>query len=87
MIYNVPNFLIICAKAEGIWVAATAFTPEHLTVDAIDYCAYLVLQRTIVSAENEPITPGEFKLCTNQGHTGVSTRPGAQEADAICKVK
>ncbi|PWA73821.1 Histidine phosphatase superfamily, clade-1 [Artemisia annua] len=84
--YPTENLLLV-THAEGIWVAATAFTPERVTVDAIDYCAYLVLQRTIVSTESEPITPGEFNLCTNQGHTGVSTRPGAQEADAMCKVK
>nr|GFD28144.1 hypothetical protein [Tanacetum cinerariifolium] len=71
----------VLETAEGVWVAATAYTPEHLTVYAIDYCAYSVLQRTIVSTENEPITPAEFKLCTNHGHTGVSTRPRAQEAD------
>ncbi|GKD93270.1 histidine phosphatase superfamily protein [Tanacetum coccineum] len=78
--YPTENLLLV-THAEGVWVAATAYTPEDLTVYAIDYCAYSVLQRTIVCTENEPITPAEFKVCTNHGHTGVSTRPRAQEAD------
>ncbi|GJR31233.1 hypothetical protein Tco_1107465 [Tanacetum coccineum] len=72
-------------ESEGVWVSATSYTPEHLTVHAIDYCAYSVLQRTIVSTIKESITSGEFKLCRNQGHTGVVTRPSAQPAHDTVK--
>ncbi|GJU67215.1 histidine phosphatase superfamily protein [Tanacetum coccineum] len=80
--YPTENLVLV---THGVWVSATSYTPEHLTVHAIDYCAYSVLQRTIVSTINESITSGEFKLCRNQGHTGVVTRPSAQPAHDTVK--
>nr|XP_043619370.1 uncharacterized protein LOC122591210 [Erigeron canadensis] len=76
--YPTENLLLV-THGEGVGSSVSAYTPDHLTVYEVEYCAYSVLKRTI--EENESVAPGEFEVCFNYGHTGVFTMPSTPIAD------
>lgn len=82
--YPTENLLLV-THGEGVGVSVTAYTPDHLTVIEVNYCAYSTLQRTVSSEENGSITHGEFEYCTDQGYTGILTMPSTTAADEIIK--
>ncbi|XP_076948723.1 uncharacterized protein LOC143621082 [Bidens hawaiensis] len=79
--YPTENLLLV-THGEGVDVSVTAYA-QHLNAYEVKYCAYSILQRTI--QEDELFTAGEFKVCLNQGDTGIVTRPSIPEADEIVK--
>ncbi|KAL8192453.1 hypothetical protein R6Q57_027638 [Mikania cordata] len=74
--YPTENLLLI-THGEGVGVSVTAYTPDHLPVKGVKYCAYSILQRTI--NENGSITAGEFKVCLDTGNTGILLGPVPQQ--------
>ncbi|GFQ07844.1 hypothetical protein PHJA_002928400 [Phtheirospermum japonicum] len=57
--YPKENLLLV-THGEGVGSAAASGCSANVIVCEVEYCAYSVLRRPVISVENQPLTAGEF---------------------------
>ncbi|XP_071697052.1 uncharacterized protein [Rutidosis leptorrhynchoides] len=72
--YPTENLLLV-THGEGVGTSVSAYTPDHLTVYDVEYCAYSLLQRPISNKEDESVTGSAFEVILDQGYTGILLAP------------